>query len=125
MIGLLGAKIWIENQVDFANPINLVPIGAGIILAIGPVSHQVTDDFSLDGIALGTVVLLAGYHLLRSLAPAYMRDALVAGKPFGQEGAAVGAETHRRHGAHAAGVTSDHGAPPSPKHGQDTPEPRQ
>ena len=69
MIGLLGAKIWIENQVDFANPINLVPIGAGIILAIGPVSHQVTDDFSLDGIALGTVVLLAGYHLLRWLGP--------------------------------------------------------
>ena len=25
MIGLLGAKIWIENRVDFANPINLVP----------------------------------------------------------------------------------------------------
>src|SRR5215218_7518549 len=82
MIGLLGAKIWIENRVDFANPINLVPIGAGIILAIVPVSHQVTDDFSLDGIALGTVVLLAGYHLLRWLAPAYMRDALVAGRPY-------------------------------------------
>jgi xanthine/uracil permease len=25
MIGLLGAKIWIENRVDFSNPINLVP----------------------------------------------------------------------------------------------------
>jgi xanthine/uracil permease len=25
MIGLLGAKIWKENNVDFANPINLVP----------------------------------------------------------------------------------------------------
>ena len=30
----------------------------------------------LEGIALGTIVLLAGYHLLRWLAPAYMRDAL-------------------------------------------------
>ena len=35
MIGLLGAKIWIENKVDFANPVNLVPIAAGIIIGIG------------------------------------------------------------------------------------------
>ena len=32
MIGLLGAKIWKENRVNFANPVNLVPIAAGIIL---------------------------------------------------------------------------------------------
>ena len=84
MIGLLGAKIWIENRVDFANPINLVPIGAGIILAIGPVAHRITTDFTLEGIALGTVVLLAGYHLLRVLAPAHMRDSLDV--PAGFEG---------------------------------------
>ncbi len=35
MIGLLGAKIWMENGVDFAGPVNLVPISAGFILAIG------------------------------------------------------------------------------------------
>ncbi len=29
MIGLLGAKIWKENGVDFGNPINLVPVAAG------------------------------------------------------------------------------------------------
>ncbi|MBO3748194.1 nitrate reductase [Streptosporangiaceae bacterium NEAU-GS5] len=68
MIGLLGAKIWIENRVDFADPVNMVPIGAGIILAIGPVSHAITDDFSLAGIALGTIVVLGGYHLLRAIA---------------------------------------------------------
>ncbi len=81
MIGLLGAKIWVENRVDFGNPINLVPIGAGIILAIGPVRHLITDDFILEGIALGTIVLLAGYHLLRWLAPPYMREGLSAGPP--------------------------------------------
>jgi uracil-xanthine permease len=126
MIGLLGAKIWIENQVDFGNPINLVPIGAGIILAIGPVSHQVTNDFNLGGIALGTIVLLAGYHLLRTLAPPYMRDALVAGKPFDRDGVAVGADPYGRHGAHgAAAQADDRGTPASPRHGQDSPEPRQ
>ena len=81
MIGLLGAKIWVENRVDFSNPINLVPIGAGIILAIGPVVQQITDDFTLEGIALGTIVLLAGWHLLRWLAPPYMREGLEAGAP--------------------------------------------
>ncbi|MGH3381499.1 MAG: uracil-xanthine permease family protein [Actinoallomurus sp.] len=64
MIGLLGAKIWIENRVDFGNPVNLVPVAAGIILAIGNVNLQITKDFPLQGIALGTVVVLAGYHLL-------------------------------------------------------------
>ncbi|PZG12574.1 uracil-xanthine permease family protein [Nonomuraea aridisoli] len=66
MIGLLGARIWIENRVDMASPVNLVPIGAGIICAIGPVAFPVTGTFSLSGIALGTIVLLAGYHLLRA-----------------------------------------------------------
>ncbi|MET7327784.1 solute carrier family 23 protein [Nonomuraea sp. NPDC005650] len=68
MIGLLGAKIWIENRVDFSDPVNMVPIGAGIILAIGPVSHFIGGDFSLEGIALGTIVVLGGYHLLRAIA---------------------------------------------------------
>lgn len=69
MIGLLGAKIWIESQVDFADPVNMVPVAAGVILAVGPVDHKITDDFVLSGIALGTIVVLAGYHVLRAIAP--------------------------------------------------------
>ncbi|WP_084957866.1 uracil-xanthine permease family protein [Thermoactinospora rubra] len=65
MIGLLGAKIWIENRVNFADPVNMVPIGAGIILAIGPVRHVISEEFTLEGIALGTIVVVGGYHLLR------------------------------------------------------------
>ncbi|SNR66069.1 uracil-xanthine permease family protein [Actinomadura mexicana] len=67
MIGLLGAKIWIENRVDFADPVNLVPVAAAIILAIGNVTLQVTDDFPLQGIALGTIAVLVGYHVLNVL----------------------------------------------------------
>jgi uracil-xanthine permease len=67
MIGLLGAKIWIENRVDFGDPVNLVPVAAGIILAIGDVTLQITDTFPLSGIALGTVTLLIGYHALNAL----------------------------------------------------------
>lgn len=72
MIGLLGAKIWIENRVNFADPVNLVPIGAGLIIAIGYGTtgfFQVTDDFTLGGIALGTIVVIVGYHLSRMVAP--------------------------------------------------------
>ncbi len=29
IIGLLGAKIWKENGVDFGNPVNLMPVAAG------------------------------------------------------------------------------------------------
>ncbi|MFI6322297.1 uracil-xanthine permease family protein [Nonomuraea sp. NPDC050556] len=69
MIGLLGAKIWIENRVDLSAPATMVPVGAGIICAVGPVAFPVTDTFALSGIALGTIVLLGGYHLLRAITP--------------------------------------------------------
>jgi uracil-xanthine permease len=74
MIGLLGAKIWIENRVNFANPVNLVPVAAGIIIAIGNTSLEFTENFELSGIALGTIVTLLGYHLARAVAPANLRD---------------------------------------------------
>ncbi len=73
MIGLLGAKIWKENRVDFGNPINLVPVAAGIIIGIGDVSLEIAPGFVLSGIALGTIVTVAVYHLARALAPAELR----------------------------------------------------
>jgi uracil-xanthine permease len=78
MIGLLGAKIWKENDVDFGNPVNLVPLAAGIVIAIGNTSIRFTDTFTLGGIALGTIVAVAGWHLARVLAPPHLRDAAVA-----------------------------------------------
>jgi uracil-xanthine permease len=83
MIGLLGAKIWKENGVDFGNPINLVPLAAGIIIAIGNVSLKITDNFELSGIALGTIVAVAGWHLARVLAPAEMREAAMGERRVG------------------------------------------
>jgi uracil-xanthine permease len=73
MIGLLGAKIWKENRVDFGNPINLVPVAAGIIIAIGDTTLTITDEFQLAGIALGTIVTVVTYHLVRFLAPPHLR----------------------------------------------------
>jgi uracil-xanthine permease len=91
MIGLLGAKIWKENRVDFANPINLVPLAAGIIIGIGNVNLVFSDEYSLGGIALGSIVAVAGWHLARVVAPAEMRESLAAEEGFaGGTGPALG-----------------------------------
>ncbi|WP_089504053.1 MULTISPECIES: uracil-xanthine permease family protein [unclassified Nocardioides] len=99
MIGLLGAKIWKENNVNFANPVNLVPIGAGIILAIGNADLKFTDDFHLTGIALGTLVVVLGYHLARIIGPKGVDD----------EGAVIAV-------GHTGAHTEDHAAPHDHKH---------
>ncbi|MEV4442626.1 solute carrier family 23 protein, partial [Streptomyces sp. NPDC049577] len=70
MIGLLGAQIWVRNKVDFAQPLNLVPVAAGVIVGIGGVSLKVSSNFELSGIALGTLIVLTGYHSLRWLSRA-------------------------------------------------------
>ncbi|WP_420032578.1 uracil-xanthine permease family protein [Streptomyces sp. cg28] len=74
MIGLLGAQIWINAKVDLRNPLNLVPAAAGIIIGVGNVSLKFSDNFSLSGIALGTIVVITGYHALRAMAPAHLKQ---------------------------------------------------
>jgi xanthine/uracil permease len=128
MIGLLGAKIWIENRVDFANPINLVPLAAGIVAGVGGVTMQFTSKFSLGGIALGTLVTIIGYHLVRILAPTEMRDALVPGRTYGDGTAiavghtgvdtALGEGVDPQAGTHHGQHHSD--GPPAPRDGTDT-----
>jgi uracil-xanthine permease len=86
MIGLLGAKIWIENRVNFANPINLVPLAAGIIAGIGPLHFAITHKFSISGIAAGTILAVAGWHAARAIAPAHLRTSLYTGPGATHEG---------------------------------------
>ncbi|MFF2308117.1 uracil-xanthine permease family protein [Streptomyces sp. NPDC058128] len=74
MIGLLGAQIWINAKVDLRNPLNLVPAAAGIIIGVGGVKLTFTDTFELGGIALGTIVVITGYHVLRAFAPAHLKQ---------------------------------------------------
>jgi uracil-xanthine permease len=74
MIGLLGAKIWRENGVDFGNPVNLVPVAAGIIIGIGDTALQFGSQFALSGIALGTIVVIVFYHFGRLIAPKYLLE---------------------------------------------------
>ena len=64
MIGLVGAKIWVENRVDFGDPVNLVGLAGGLIAGIGGVTLEISDDFELGGIALGTIMVIVYFHLV-------------------------------------------------------------
>src|SRR4029453_15122325 len=64
MIGLVGAKIWVENGVDFGRPVNLVGLAAGLVAGIGGVTFKVPDGFWLSGIPLGTILVIGYYHLV-------------------------------------------------------------
>jgi uracil-xanthine permease len=69
MIGLVGAKIWVENGVDFGDPVNMVGLAAGLIAGIGGVTLQITDNFELSGIALGTILVIVYFHLVNGRGP--------------------------------------------------------
>jgi uracil-xanthine permease len=64
MIGLVGAKIWVENRVDFGNPVNMVGLAGGLIAGIGGVTLKFSDNFELGGIALGTIMVIVFFHLV-------------------------------------------------------------
>jgi len=64
MIGLVGAKIWVENGVDFGDPVNMVGLAGGLIAGIGGVSLTFGSDFELSGIALGTIMVIVFFHMV-------------------------------------------------------------
>ena len=65
MIGLVGAKIWVENGVDFGNPVNLVGL-AGRHHRRHRRRHASRSPTTsqLGGIALGTILVIVYYHLV-------------------------------------------------------------
>jgi uracil-xanthine permease len=66
MIGILGAKIWIENKVNFGNSTNLFIAATTLIVGIADMSWK-RGDYSFGGIINGTLVAVVGYQLLRAL----------------------------------------------------------
>jgi xanthine/uracil permease len=69
MIGLVGAKIWVENGVDFGDPVNMVGLAGGLIAGIGGVTLTITDNFELSGIALGTILVIVYFHMVNGRGP--------------------------------------------------------
>ncbi|HIZ35395.1 MAG TPA: nitrate reductase [Candidatus Ruania gallistercoris] len=66
MIGILGARIWVQNKVDFSDPVNLTT--AGIALVVGIANYTwVAGDLRFEGIALGTAAAFGIYHIMRAI----------------------------------------------------------
>ncbi len=66
MIGLLGARIWIEAKVDFSNPINLIVCASALIIGISDISWT-SGDFTFNGIINASVLAIVGYRILHSI----------------------------------------------------------
>ncbi len=67
MIGVLGARIWVQNRVDFSDPVNLTTAAVALVVGIANVTWA-PGDLTFEGIALGTAAAIGIYHLMRSLA---------------------------------------------------------
>ncbi|CAB5140351.1 unannotated protein [freshwater metagenome] len=69
MIGVVGARIWIEGRVDFANSTNLLIAGSALIIGIADMSWT-RGDYTFNGIINATLVAILGYRILHSIADA-------------------------------------------------------
>ena len=67
LIGIIGVKIWLDNRVDFAKPVNQLTAATALIVAIAPFTFTV-GAVALNGIALGTVAAVVVYHLMSTVA---------------------------------------------------------
>jgi NCS2 family nucleobase:cation symporter-2 len=69
MIGILGVKIWVQNKVNFANPVNLTTAAVALIIGIADYTWTI-GELTFTGIALGSAAALVIYHGMKALARA-------------------------------------------------------
>ncbi|TVU64887.1 nitrate reductase [Paenarthrobacter nitroguajacolicus] len=67
MIGVLGVKIWVQNKVNFSNPINLTTAAVALIIGIADYTWTL-GELKFTGIALGSAAALVIYHGMKGLA---------------------------------------------------------
>jgi uracil-xanthine permease len=73
MIGVLGARIWIESKVDFSNSTNLIIAATSVIIGISDLSWT-RGQYTFNGIINATLVAVIGYRVLHSIAKARGND---------------------------------------------------
>ncbi len=64
LITIAGAKIWVDNKVDFSNPVNLLVAAITLILGTGEFTLKF-GSFALGGIGTATFGAVLMYALLR------------------------------------------------------------
>jgi NCS2 family nucleobase:cation symporter-2 len=69
MIGVLGARIWIDAKVDFADPTNLYIAASALIIGISDLSWT-SGKFAFSGIINATLMAVVGYQIFTRIAKA-------------------------------------------------------
>lgn len=67
MIGMLGVRIWVQNKVDFSDPVNLNTAAIVMVVAIANYTLTIGGNNIANGIALGSFGAIIIYHLMRGL----------------------------------------------------------
>ena len=66
MIALVGVRIWQENRVDFAEPVNLTVVAVAVAAGVGNLSVTL-GGMTVGGIGWGSIAVVAAHPLLRWL----------------------------------------------------------
>jgi len=61
LIGVIGIKIWVDNQVDFSRPVNQYTAAVSFVISIAGFT-MTWGQLQFGGIVLGTFAALAVYH---------------------------------------------------------------
>jgi len=69
MIGVLGARIWIDGRVSFADPVNLYIAASSLIIGISDIAW-ISGDYTFSGIINATIMAVFGYQILSRIAKA-------------------------------------------------------
>lgn len=69
LIGVIGIKIWVDNQVDFSRPVNQYTVAVSFVIAIAGFTMNL-GALSFGAIVLGTVAALVIYHVGNAIARA-------------------------------------------------------
>ena len=87
MIGMLGVRIWVQNRVDFSDPVNLNTAAVSMVVAIANYTLA-WNGMTFEGIALGSVAAIGIYHVMRwvsKLRGTNLEQASPASAPAGTE----------------------------------------
>ncbi|KRD06080.1 nitrate reductase [Mycobacterium sp. Root265] len=66
LVGVLGIRIWLTNQVDFSKPVNQMTAAIPLIIGIADFTWQ-AGSLTFTGISLGAIAALVVYHGMTGL----------------------------------------------------------
>ena len=98
MIGLLGVRIWVQNQVDFSNPVNLNTAAVALIIGIANFTWA-PGGLVFEGIALGSFSAILIYQVMNWISKVRgtnLEAATPASAPSGTELESVAYAKRRR-----------------------------